>query len=93
MSNMVGMDVEAVRRLAKTFGNKATDISNIIKDMNSQLAGVGGSDWKGKDANDFKHDWNANLAPALKKVAGDLRTAQNTANRNANTQDTTSKHL
>lgn len=91
---MIGMDVQAVQNLAKTFGNKATDIDNIIKHMNGQLSGVGGgNDWKGKDANDFKRDWNTILVPMLRKVAVELRMAEKTAKKNASAQTTTSSNL
>ncbi len=91
---MIGMDVQAVQNLAKTFGNKATDIDNIIKHMNGQLSGVGGgNDWKGKDATTFKSNWNNTLVPMLRKVAAELRRAENTAKKNASAQATTSSNL
>ncbi len=87
---MIGMDVEAVRGLARTFEQKATAIDEIITTINSQLSSV---EWKGNDAEQFRNDWNTTLTTQLRNVAQALRDAQQKANKNAQDQETTSASL
>ena len=87
---MIGMDVEAVRGLARSFEQKATAIDEIITTINSQLSSV---EWKGNDAEQFRNDWNTTLTTQLRNVAQALRDAQQKANKNAQDQETTSASL
>lgn len=87
---MIGMDVEVVRGLARTFEQKATAIDEIITTINSQLSSV---EWKGNDAEQFRNDWNTTLTTQLRNVAQALRDAQQKANTNAQAQEQTSASL
>lgn len=90
MANMIGMNVEEVRGLARTLDAKAGDIDQIINTVESQL---GTTTWVGKDADQFRNDWNSQLKPDLKRVAEALRKAAGTARTNAQMQENTSNTL
>ncbi|MDO4791634.1 MAG: WXG100 family type VII secretion target [Buchananella hordeovulneris] len=90
MANMIGMNVEEVRALAGTFEQKAGELDNIISTVESKL---GATTWVGKDADQFRNDWNSRLKPDLKRAAEELRKAAGTAKTNATAQENTSNTL
>lgn len=84
-----GMDIEQVRQLANQLGQKAEQIDHIVQEVTSRL---GGTDWKGPDAERFRNDWQGTLSSQLRKVAQTLRDTQTRATQNAAQQEQTSAH-
>lgn len=84
---LYGMDIEQVRQLASQLGQKAEQIDQIIQEVSNRL---GGTDWKGPDADKFRNDWQGTLTSQLRNVAQALRDTQNRATQNASQQEQTS---
>lgn len=82
--SMLGMDVDEVRSFAKKLESKADEIEQIINDLTS---GLGGVEWKGHDADNFRHEWDTCHRPQLKNVADALRQTASVANNNATQQE------
>ena len=82
------LDVGAVRELAVQFGQRATDIDNLLQQLTTMLSGTA---WQGADATRFRDDWNSRHAPALRNVANSLRDAQSQATSNAQQQEDASR--
>ena len=80
----VGMDIQAVRTLAKLLAAKADEIESIANSLSSKLHSV---DWKGHDADQFRDAWNSGHRSQLMHVASSLRDTSNVANRNASDQE------
>ncbi len=85
----VGMDIQAVRQLAKLLAIKADEIEQIANTLSHTLGGV---DWKGHDADTFRSEWNSGHRSQLLHVAAALRDTSSTATRNANEQEQVSSH-
>lgn len=85
----VGMDIQAVRQLAKVLAAKADEIEGIANALTHQLGNV---DWKGGDADRFRGEWNSGHRSQLMHVASSLRDTSSVANRNATEQEQVSSH-
>lgn len=79
-----GMDIEQVRQLANQLGQKAEQIDQIVREVTSTL---GGTDWTGPDADQFRNDWQGTLSTQLRNVAQTLRDTQTRASQNAAQQE------
>lgn len=90
MSQFLGMNPEEVRALASQLNQKAGEIESIKSQLTSKLQGT---TWVGQDANQFRSEWDSSHAPAINRVVEALRTASQTATRNASAQDQTSSGL
>ena len=86
--NIWGMDVEEVKQLAQTLGQKAGEIDQIISTIGSK---VESTTWKGPDSEKFRTDWQGTLSANLKKVADSLRETQQRATQNAQQQEQASQ--
>jgi uncharacterized protein YukE len=84
----VGMEVEAVRTLARELSQKANEIEQIAGQLTSQLSGT---NWVGSDATQFRNEWDSQHVRALKTVATALQTASTAATKNANDQEAASQ--
>lgn len=85
--SFTGMDIAGVRQLAILLGQKADEIDQIKATLTSQL---GSTQWVGADRERFAGDWSGQYSTALTNVSNALRDAMNTANRNAQEQETAS---
>lgn len=83
----VGMEIEAVRTLARQLTDKAHEIEQIAGALTSQL---GSTQWEGNDANQFRNEWQSHHLRALKTVSGALQHASSAAMKNANEQEAAS---
>lgn len=84
MGTMTGMDIGAVKALAKELKSSSGEINGIIKKLNSKLESA---QWVGNDQKKFVNDWKGNQVPALKKVVAVLEQASNRADQNAREQE------
>lgn len=82
---VVGADIEQLRTAARTFRQKADLLeSSITRALSQQIAT---NPWKGRDAEAFRHQWQADLAPKLRQVVAELRKSADALTRNANEQE------
>ncbi|MEC5182004.1 hypothetical protein [Arthrobacter sp. CG_A4] len=76
----------------KTLGTKLQAGSSEIDKQKSLLTKVlGGTDWKGPDADKFRSEWNGQHTASLAKVSQALQEAGKQASRNASEQESTSR--
>ncbi|MDF1487701.1 WXG100 family type VII secretion target [Tessaracoccus caeni] len=90
MAQILGMDPQAVRELARQLDQSAGQIEQIRSQLTSKLSGT---QWVGNDAQQFRSDWESTHVSKLNEVIGALRQASQTANRNAQAQEQTSSAL
>ena len=87
MAQFTGMDVAAVRQLSQQLTAKADEISNIASQLTNSLQGA---QWVGPDRERFLSEWQSQHSTALQRVVEGLRQASQTANRNAQEQESAS---
>lgn len=88
--NFSGLDLEAVRSMARQFDASAEQMELI----RAALAGlVTQAAWVGMDSSEFSSRWEAELGPALAAAAEALRDAGSTARANADQQEAVSNDL
>ncbi|GAA2394854.1 hypothetical protein Cme02nite_54870 [Catellatospora methionotrophica] len=87
--SLTGMDIQAVRHLAKMLGTKADEIEAIANSLTHQLGSV---EWRGADADRFRSEWNSGHRSQLLNVASALRDTSSVATRNANEQEQAAAH-
>ncbi|HMR48836.1 MAG TPA: hypothetical protein PKE40_06130 [Arachnia sp.] len=90
MTQFLGMDTVAVRRLSRELETSADQIDQIRSQLTNQLGNV---QWVGRDAQQFRNDWSSTHVPALNRVIDALRQASQTASGNATAQEQTSSTL
>lgn len=69
VGQMTGADVDALRGLAQRMGLAGQQLERIQSTMRAQLYG---SPWKGRDAEQFRREWDAQHARVLRTVAAEL---------------------
>ncbi len=84
----VGMEIEAVRTLARQLTDKANEIEQIASTLTSQLSNT---HWEGNDARQFRGEWESQHVRALKTVSSALQQAASAATKNANEQEAASQ--
>lgn len=84
MATMTGMDIAAVRALAKQLKSGATEIDQITKKLTAKLEST---PWVGNDQKRFLSDWKGSHTSALRKVADGLTDASQKAETNAREQE------
>lgn len=90
MAQILGMDPQAVKQLARKLEQEASQIEAIRSQLTGQLSGT---QWVGNDAQQFRSEWESKHVPALNRVIEALRAASQTANRNAAAQEQISSSL
>lgn len=83
-----GADVGELRSLATLFRAKADLLDDDVRAIGMRLHG---SPWSGVDAEGFRHLWSSQTSVSLRAVAGGLRAAAETLDRNATEQDHASR--
>jgi hypothetical protein len=84
MSNILGMDVTAVRNLAIQLGTKADEIESISNLLTQMLDNA---TWTGPDATNFRNEWHTIHRNQLQQVAVALRDASHRSNQNVIEQE------
>lgn len=87
MASFTGMDIAEVRQLSATLKSKAEEIRNIQNQLTNQLQSA---QWVGPDRERFLGDWQSQHCAALNSVIQGLEGASQTANRNAQEQESAS---
>lgn len=85
--SFVGMEIEAVRTLARQFGQKANEIEQIQSQLTTQL---GSTQWVGNDAARFREEWQSRHSQSLRQVISALQGAEQDALRNVSEQESAS---
>ena len=65
---VVRADHEALARAAQSFGKNASDTSQTLQRLRSQLEVLQGGDWAGQGANAFFAEMNSDVAPTLARL-------------------------
>jgi hypothetical protein len=84
---MQGQDIEQVRALAGLFESTADELESARQQV---TAAVFGFDGYGPNVDQMRGEWSEHLAPTLSNIAEALRSAGDTATRNADAQEGTS---
>ena len=87
MSNITGMDIAAVRMLAKQLRTRADEIRAITQQLTGQLQST---PWVGPDREQFYGDWTGRYTAALQNVVAGLENAATRAIVNSNEQEAAS---
>lgn len=90
MAQILGMNPQEVRDLARQLEQAAGEIDQIKTRLSSKLAST---TWTGPDADRFSNEWNSTHTGELTRVSSALKTAGQTATRNAAAQESTSASL
>ncbi|NNE73870.1 MAG: hypothetical protein HKN26_09415 [Acidimicrobiales bacterium] len=83
----LGADVEQMDRLANKFNQEAGTIDGLIRSISSQVSGTW---WKGRDADNFRNQWNGTYTQQLRRTAEMLRATSNKVKKQAQQQRATS---
>jgi hypothetical protein len=84
---MQGQDIEQVRALASLFESSADELESSRQQVTAAVFGFDG--W-GPNVDQMRGEWSDRLAPTLSDIAEALRSAGDTATRNADAQEGTS---
>ena len=88
MSSFLGMDPDSAKSLAKKMNSAADQIKQAVHSLTSEVSHV---QWKGKDADHFKHEWSGNVGK-ITHITDVLRTTATTLNKQAAEQERTSSN-
>jgi len=80
---MHGADVDQLRSLGERMRSAADQLDALCRRTRSQLFG---SPWDGREAENFRSRWEAELQPLLHRAAADMREAADLLNREAQEQ-------
>lgn len=88
MAGMIGMEIAAIRHLARTMDDRASAIETILRNATNRISSV---EWAGNDRERFVRGWEDQHAPKLRAVAQGLRNAADKARFNASEQERISR--
>lgn len=83
-----GMEIQAIRALARTMDNRADEIDTLASQAGSRVHGLS---WRGNDRERFVNEWESTHAVRLRRVAEGLRDAANHARHKAAEQERVSR--
>lgn len=83
----MGMDVLAIRNLARQLDVQAGEAENATRELTGAL---GSTEWMGSDQARFVEAWNSQHAPAMRRAAQLLKEAAEIARTSATAQERTS---
>lgn len=81
---MTGMEIHAIRRLARTMDDRADEIEGTLNAVTGEIRSL---NWHGSDRERFQRDWESDHVTRLRRVAAGLRTAADQARAKANEQE------
>ena len=93
MAIQQGANVAELRGVAKQFNAKASEVEQIKNNLNGLINNNIPANWAGRDAEQFKNEWQAEGMKSLAKLIEQLRDAAKTMNTNATAQEQTSNTL
>ncbi len=84
MSNMYGLDVQAVRTLGSQLNTEADALDGTLRKLTAALEQT---QWVGPDATKFRNEWQGQHTVALRNVIEALRATSGSAKSNADAQE------
>ncbi len=84
MSNMYGLDVQAVRTLGTQLNSEADALDSTLRKLTTALEQT---QWIGPDATRFRNEWQSQHAVSLRNVIEALRATSTNARQNADAQE------
>lgn len=88
MNHQVGMEIQAVRRFARTLDERAAEIERVIGAANARVDSVS---WRGNDRDRFVRDWHDVHEGRLRRAAAGMRDAAGAARAKAAEQERVSR--
>jgi uncharacterized protein YukE len=92
MSNLTGLDIEAVHNLSRDLGREAEELQRAIGDI-QRLVAHSQDIWKGNDAIQFAEKWSGEYRGALQQMQRDIADLGRKAQANADRQREISSQL
>jgi uncharacterized protein YukE len=87
-TNLSGMDIAAVRNLARRMSDEANQIRALVNQVTSRLHSA---EWRGRDREEFIRRWESGHAAALRRVIEGLEDGSRRATEYANRQEWASR--
>ena len=87
---MLGLDPEAVERMAQQFDTQATTLETMVRQLGQLIQSNVNNTWRGNDATRFQGEWDGQLAGQLTNVANQLKETSSRARKNITDQNTAS---
>lgn len=87
-SAMTGMEIQAIRSLARTMDDRANEIERLLGTATNQIHDI---HWRGADRERFVREWEHTHGRKLRAVAAGLRNAAAEARRKATEQERVSR--
>ena len=91
MSNMTGMDIDAVEQLGQDLFSQADMIQQTMTSLD-RLVEHSQAIWKGQDAAQFADWWRSQHRPAMQQAHDAIRGLGQSAKNNATEQREVSRH-
>ncbi len=88
----MGMDVDEVERIAGELKNKAHELENLIRDIDSKVSSLSGV-WDGADVGQFQNEWNGGLKGGMNQAKTAIEELSGKAKSNAAAQRDVSSRL
>ena len=85
---MTGMEIEAVRSLARTMDARADEIDQLVASTSGVVSGM---NWRGADRERFVGEWNGTHVSRLRRLSAGLRDAAERARQKAAQQERISR--
>ena len=84
----VGMEIQAVRRFARTLDERAAEIERVIAAANARIDSI---NWRGNDRERFVRTWHDQHEGRLRRAATGMREAAGAARAKAAEQERISR--
>lgn len=85
---MSGMEIAAIRQLARLMDQRAETLESGVRRLTQRVQSL---EWAGADRERFVGEWTSNHGPKLAAAAAGLRDAAERARRHANEQERISR--
>jgi WXG100 family type VII secretion target len=75
MADTTQIDYDQMQNIIKMFQSEQQEILNLLKQTDSKVEGLHGSEWVGKGADQFFNEMKSDVLPAVQRLAEALGAA------------------
>jgi WXG100 family type VII secretion target len=75
MADTTQLDYDQMQNIIKMFQSEQQEILNLLKQTDSKVEGLHGSEWIGKGADEFFNEMKTEVLPAVQRLAEALGAA------------------
>jgi len=75
MADTTQLDYDQMQNIIKMFQSEQQEILNLLKQTDSKVEGLHGSEWVGKGADQFFNEMKSDVLPAVQRLAEALGAA------------------